>query len=55
MLKGAGFKVIDLGIDTRVEKFIDTIKKENADIVGMSARMRMRGMRRKRWRRQRRC
>jgi 5-methyltetrahydrofolate--homocysteine methyltransferase len=37
MLKGAGFKVIDLGIDTRVEKFIDAIKKENADIVGMSA------------------
>ncbi len=37
MLKGAGFKVIDLGIDTRAEKFIETIKKENADIVGMSA------------------
>jgi 5-methyltetrahydrofolate--homocysteine methyltransferase len=37
MLKGAGFKVIDLGIDTRVEKFIDAIKKENADIAGMSA------------------
>lgn len=37
MLKGAGFKVIDLGINTPVEKFIDTIKKENADIVGMSA------------------
>jgi corrinoid protein of di/trimethylamine methyltransferase len=37
MLKGAGFKVIDLGIDTRVEKFLDAIKRENADIVGMSA------------------
>lgn len=37
MLKGAGFKVIDLGINTPVEKFIDTIKKENADILGMSA------------------
>lgn len=37
MLKGAGFKVIDLGINTPVEKFIDTIRKENADIMGMSA------------------
>lgn len=37
MLKGAGFKVIDLGVDTRVEKFIEAIKKENADVVGMSA------------------
>ena len=37
MLKGAGFKVIDLGIDTRVEKFIEAIKKEKADILGMSA------------------
>jgi 5-methyltetrahydrofolate--homocysteine methyltransferase len=37
MLKGAGLKVIDLGINTPAEKFIDTIKKEKADIVGMSA------------------
>ncbi len=37
MLKGAGFKVVDLGINTQVEKFIDAIKKEKADIVGMSA------------------
>lgn len=37
MLKGAGFKVIDLGINTAVDKFIDAIKKEEADIVGMSA------------------
>lgn len=37
MLKGAGFKVIDLGVDTRVEKFIEAIKREKADIVGMSA------------------
>jgi 5-methyltetrahydrofolate--homocysteine methyltransferase len=29
--------VIDLGIDTRVEKFIEAIKKEHADIIGMSA------------------
>ena len=37
MLRSSGFSVIDLGIDTRVEKFIDAIKKENADIIGMSA------------------
>ncbi|MDE3057942.1 MAG: corrinoid protein [Bacteroidota bacterium] len=37
MLKGAGFKVIDLGVDTKVEKFIDAIKREKPDIVGMSA------------------
>lgn len=37
MLKGAGFKVIDLGINTPVEKFIDAVKREQAHIVGMSA------------------
>ncbi len=37
MLKGAGFKVIDLGIDTPADKFIEAIKREKADIVGMSA------------------
>lgn len=37
MLKGAGFKVVDLGIDTRVEKFMAAAREENADIVGMSA------------------
>jgi corrinoid protein of di/trimethylamine methyltransferase len=37
MLKGAGFKVVDLGINTPVDKFIEAIKNENADIVGMSA------------------
>lgn len=37
MLRSSGFSVIDLGIDTRAEKFLDAIKKENAEIVGMSA------------------
>ena len=36
-MKGAGFKVIDLGIDTPADKFIEAIKREKADIVGMSA------------------
>jgi 5-methyltetrahydrofolate--homocysteine methyltransferase len=37
MLRSCGFSVIDLGIDTRVEKFLEAIKKEQADIIGMSA------------------
>lgn len=37
MLRGAGFKVVDLGIDTRAEKFIAAVRQENAQIVGMSA------------------
>lgn len=37
MLRGAGFKVVDLGIDTRAEKFIAAVRKEEAQIVGMSA------------------
>jgi 5-methyltetrahydrofolate--homocysteine methyltransferase len=37
MLKGSGFKVVDLGIDTRVEKFLAAVRDEKAQIVGMSA------------------
>jgi 5-methyltetrahydrofolate--homocysteine methyltransferase len=37
MLRSSGFSVIDLGIDTKVEKFLEAIKNEQADIVGMSA------------------
>ena len=37
MLRGNGFKVVDIGIDASHEKFIDAVKKENAQIVGMSA------------------
>ncbi|MCK4329537.1 corrinoid protein [candidate division WOR-3 bacterium] len=37
MLKGAGFEVIDLGNDVPPEKFIETAKRENADVIGMSA------------------
>jgi len=36
MLKGAGFEVIDLGNNVPPEKFVRTVKKENASIVGMS-------------------
>ncbi|NIM57508.1 MAG: cobalamin-binding protein [Candidatus Aminicenantes bacterium] len=37
LLQGAGFDVIDLGADVPKEKFLEFVKKERADIVGMSA------------------
>ena len=37
MLQGAGFKVIDLGVDVKIEAIIEAVKREKADIVGMSA------------------
>ena len=37
MLKGAGFRVVDLGVDVPAEKFFEAAKEHNADIVGMSA------------------
>ncbi len=37
MMEGAGFEVIDLGINTDVDKFLDAIEKHKPDILGMSA------------------
>ncbi len=37
MLEGAGFNVIDAGIDVSPEKFIELAKENNADVIGMSA------------------
>jgi 5-methyltetrahydrofolate--homocysteine methyltransferase len=37
MLRGAGFIVHDLGVDTGPEKFIAAVQKHNAQLVGMSA------------------
>ncbi len=37
MLEGAGFEVIDLGIDVSAEKYIDAIQTKGAQIIGMSA------------------
>ena len=37
MLKGAGFDIIDLGKDVPPEKFVETAKRENAKLIGMSA------------------
>ena len=37
MLKGAGFEVIDIGIDVPADKFVDAVVSEKAQLVGMSA------------------
>ncbi len=37
MLEGAGFQIIDLGIDVSIEKFLEAIKRENPDIIALSA------------------
>lgn len=37
MMKGAGFEVIDLGVDVASETFVEQAKANNADLVGMSA------------------
>lgn len=36
LLKGAGYNVIDLGVDVSKEKFIEAIKESKAPLVGMS-------------------
>ncbi|MCH7556298.1 MAG: corrinoid protein [Planctomycetes bacterium] len=37
MLKGAGFEVIDLGVDVGPEKFVEQVKTQGVHVVGMSA------------------
>jgi methylmalonyl-CoA mutase cobalamin-binding domain/chain len=37
MFEGAGFQVIDLGVQVAPEKFVDAIKQHKPDIVGFSA------------------
>jgi 5-methyltetrahydrofolate--homocysteine methyltransferase len=37
LLEGAGFQVIDLGIDVSSEKFVEAVKSNQADVVGLSA------------------
>jgi 5-methyltetrahydrofolate--homocysteine methyltransferase len=37
MLKGAGFEVIDLGVDVNPEKFVEQVKAQGVQVVGMSA------------------
>ena len=37
MMEGAGFEVVDLGINNPVENYLEAIEREEADILGMSA------------------
>jgi len=37
MLEGAGFEVVDLGIDVSAERFIDTAVSEGASVIGVSS------------------
>jgi 5-methyltetrahydrofolate--homocysteine methyltransferase len=37
MLEGAGFEVIDLGVNAAPEKFVEAVRQHQPDIVGMSA------------------
>ncbi len=37
MMEGAGFEVVDLGINNAVEKYLDALEAEQPDILGMSA------------------
>ncbi|MFK8083634.1 MAG: corrinoid protein [Granulosicoccus sp.] len=37
MLEGAGFEVIDIGINNAVEKYLEALEEHKPDILGMSA------------------
>ncbi|QPM89673.1 corrinoid protein [Pseudooceanicola algae] len=37
MMEGAGFEIVDLGINNAVEGYLEALAAENADILGMSA------------------
>lgn len=37
MLEGAGYKVVDLGVDVAPEQFVTAIKENNAEALGLSA------------------
>lgn len=37
MLKGSGYKVVDIGIDVPAEKFVSLAQENNANVVAMSA------------------
>ena len=37
MIEGAGWEVIDLGIDVKVEKFVEAVQQHSEAVVGISA------------------
>ena len=37
MIEGAGYEVVDMGVNVEPEKFVAAAQEQNADVVGMSA------------------
>ena len=37
MLEGGGFEVVDLGVDVSPEKFVQSVKEDGVELIGMSA------------------
>ena len=37
MLKGVGFKVVDLGANVEMEQFVEAVREEKPDVLGLSA------------------
>ena len=37
MMEGAGYEIVDLGVDVGADKFVDAVRKESPDFVLMSA------------------
>ena len=37
MLEGNGFEIVDLGVDTSPQKFIDAVREKGVDVIAMSA------------------
>ncbi len=37
MLEGAGYEVVDLGVNVEPQKFIDSVKEKNVQVIAMSA------------------
>jgi 5-methyltetrahydrofolate--homocysteine methyltransferase len=37
MLKGAGFAVVDMGVDVSADRFVEAVKEHQPDILGLSA------------------
>ncbi len=37
MMEGAGFEIVDLGVDVSPEAFVDAVRDQDVDVVGLSA------------------
>jgi 5-methyltetrahydrofolate--homocysteine methyltransferase len=37
MLEGAGFEIVNLGVDASPDKFVDAVKNDKVDVIAMSA------------------